>query len=132
VVLLGAGLDLMFYENGFDAAPLFEMDCMPTQSWKRTRLDQLKVSTSHVTFVECDLEVDDLASCLERKGFDPARKTIYVWLGVVSYLKRETVEKVLAQMQNAVVIFDYSEPPSRDKQFEKRAKHVAELGEVGF
>jgi O-methyltransferase involved in polyketide biosynthesis len=80
-----------------------------------------------------------LAEGLAAAGFDPLQQTFFTWLGVVPYLTEEAVFLTLgfiASLPNgAHVVFDYSDPPAelpaeRRAKHDRRAAHVAELGEA--
>jgi methyltransferase (TIGR00027 family) len=86
VILLGAGLDTMFFYTHFPAnVKLCEVDMAQTQEWKMERLKAMGVSVDHVTFVAADLEVDDWKQKLSEAKIDLiGQRTFFVWLGVVS------------------------------------------------
>lgn len=133
IVLVGAGLDTSFVANEFPRSmALFELDLPETQRWKRERLKALCIRSDHVRFVEADLEVDNLASKLSEAGFDCEKRAFFLMLGLVPYLTVETFAKTLAGCgKHADVVFDYGEPPQPDdKQFERRAKSAAAVGEA--
>jgi O-methyltransferase involved in polyketide biosynthesis len=71
-------------------------------------------------------------------GLDSSQQTFFTWLGVVPYLREESVMSTLGFIAGvaggAHVVFDYSDPPESlpaewRAQHEKRAARVAELGE---
>jgi methyltransferase (TIGR00027 family) len=140
LVVLGAGLDTYAYRGALrDRVRVFEVDHPATQIWKRQRLAEAAIPLpACLTFAPIDFERETLAGGLEAAGFDPAQPTFFTWLGVVPYLTKEAVWATLgfiASLPNgAHVVFDYSDPPATFSpelraSHDKRAAHVAELGE---
>lgn len=140
VVVLGAGLDTFGLRNPYRHAGLkvFEVDHPATQAWKRERLAVSGITVpSELTFVPVDFERDDLAERLEASGFRKDDPALYIWLGVVPYLERQTVFSLLRFVGGAAhagIVFDYSEPlenyaPERRAKAEAMAARVAAAGE---
>jgi methyltransferase (TIGR00027 family) len=141
VVVLGAGQDSYAYRSTLrDRLRVFEVDRPATQAWKRQRLKDAAIPIPNsLTFAPIDFEHQTLADGLASAGFDPAQQTFFTWLGVVPYLTEEAVWSTLgfiASLPNgAHVVFDYSDPPASLSaeariSHERRATHVAELGEA--
>jgi methyltransferase (TIGR00027 family) len=97
VVILGAGLDCRAHRvPGIERTRVFEVDHPATQAAKRERLAALDSAASpRVEFVGVDFTRDDLGRSLARAGFDPARRTFFVWEGVTNYLTDAAVDAVL-------------------------------------
>jgi len=140
LVILGAGLDTYAYRGALrDRLRIFEVDHADTQAWKRQRLREAAIPLpASLTFVPVDFERETLAGGLQAAGFDASQQTFFTWLGVVPYLTAEAVWGTLgfvASLSNgAHVVFDYSNPPTSLRpeervRHERRAAHVAELGE---
>jgi methyltransferase (TIGR00027 family) len=141
VVVLGAGLDTLAYRTAFsDMLRLFEVDHPSTQAWKRQRLEDAAIPIpKSLTFAPIDFEHQTLAEGLVAAGFDPSQPAFFTWLGVVPYLTEESVWSTLGFIaslpKGAHVVFDYSDPPASLPvelriRHERRAQHVAELGEA--
>lgn len=143
-VILGAGLDTFAYRNSFAGLRVFEVDHPATQAWKRERLRLGGISVpSSLTFAPVDFETETLPHGLQQAGFMADEPAFFSWLGVTSYLARETVLQTLQWIisicsRNAVV-FDYALPRSalnsaQQEAFDSLAKQVAAAGEpfVGF
>lgn len=141
LVVLGAGLDTQAYRSPYGAAvTIYEVDHPATQVWKRARLSQAAIPLPNwLRFVPVDFETESLADRLHAAGFDPARRAIFVWLGVVPYLTQAailaTLDYIAGLPGGAEVIFDYADPPSAWPEalrpmLEARAAHVASLGEA--
>jgi methyltransferase (TIGR00027 family) len=140
VVVLGAGLDTFGLRNPYRdlGMQVFEVDHPATQAWKRERLAASGVALpAELTFVPVDFERDDLQSELAASGLRRDEPALYVWLGVVPYLERQTVFSLLrfvAGSAEAGIVFDYSEPlenysPERRTAAEAMAARVAASGE---
>jgi methyltransferase (TIGR00027 family) len=141
LVVLGAGLDTYAYRTTLrDRLRIFEVDHPATQAWKRQRLADAAIPIPNsLTFAPIEFEHQSLAEGLAAVGFDLSQHTFFTWLGVVPYLTEETVWSTLgfvAGLPNgAHVVFDFGDPPGalptewRDTH-QKRARHVAELGEA--
>jgi O-methyltransferase involved in polyketide biosynthesis len=92
-----------------------------------------------LTFAPIDFERETLAEGLAASGFDPTQQTFFTWLGVVPYLTEQAVWSTLGFIaglaDGAHVVFDYSDPPdslppASRAIHDRRAAHVAELGEA--
>lgn len=139
VVVLGAGLDTFGLRNPYRDIGLhvFEVDHPATQAWKRERITASGIALpSELTFVPVDFERDDLTERLAKAGFNRSEPALYIWLGVVPYLERQTVFSLLRFVagSNAGIVFDYSEPlenyaPERRAHAEAMAARVAAAGE---
>lgn len=140
VVILGAGLDTFAYRSPLAyRLRIFEVDHPATQAWKRRRLQEIGViPPAGLAFAPVDFERDRLGDGLEAAGFDPSRRSIFVWLGVVPYLTAQAIDETLRTLAafpgGAEVVFDYGEPAAvlstelAEAQRE-RAAVVAALGE---
>jgi methyltransferase (TIGR00027 family) len=140
LVVLGAGLDTYAYRSTLlDRLRIFEVDHPATQGWKRERLEEADIAIPvSVTFTPIDFEHETLDAGLSAAGFDVSLQTFFFWLGVVPYLAEEavwsTIEFVSGLPNAAHIVFDYSDPPASltpewRERHDKRAAHVAELGE---
>ena len=89
----------------------FEIDEPDTQAVKRAMLAQAGIDTSAVAFIAADFETEDWLARLVASGFDPARRTFFLWEGVIMYLDRaaieDTLRKIAATAPGSVVAFDY-------------------------
>ena len=141
LVVLGAGLDTYAYRGTLrERLRIFEVDHPATQAWKQQRLADAAIPVpDNLTFAPVDFERQDLASGLRAAGFDSARQTFFMWLGVVPYLTAEATWSTLGFIGSLPggghVVFDYSDPPasfSAEERIvhERRAAHVAEFGEA--
>jgi len=122
-VILGAGLDTFAYRNQTRDLLIYEVDLPATQIWKRSLLADAGIhEPSNLTFVPLDLEKNNLATALEKAGFNFASAAFVSWMGVTSYLTlngfRKTLETLGALHMGCALSFDFSQP-----------RHV--LGKVG-
>jgi len=96
---LGAGLDSFAWRRPdlMSGLALFEVDHPATQEWKRGRLAAAGLSCPpNLHFVGADFRAaGTLAERLAAVGFDPARASIWSWLGVIQYLSHEAVQSTL-------------------------------------
>jgi methyltransferase (TIGR00027 family) len=114
LLLLGAGLDSRPYRllAGRSVAG-YEVDHPATQRTKCERLRAvLGTLPANVSYLPVDFERDDLEIALQHAGYDPARPSVVVWEGVVSYLSAESVDRnvrVLARLctPRSRLIFTY-------------------------
>jgi methyltransferase (TIGR00027 family) len=141
LVILGAGLDTYAYRSTLaDRLRIFEVDHPATQAWKRQRLQDADIPIPNsLTFASIDFEHQTLGQGLAAAGFDSSLQTFFTCLGVVPYLTEEAVWSTLgfvaSLLNGAHVVFDYSDPPNSLSPewragYEKRAAHLAELGEA--
>ena len=111
-VILGAGLDTRAYGNLHHSnLKFFELDQATTQQHKRKYLQKAGLDASQVTFVEVDFMRDDWFSSLESDGYDPNKRTIFLWEGVTLYLSESSVRNTLHTIRanakdGSIVIMD--------------------------
>lgn len=140
LVVLGAGLDTFAYRNPLaDRLKVFEVDHPATQAWKRRRLAEAGIAVpDDLVYAPVDFERQALLDGLAAAGFDPARRTFFLWLGVVPYLTAEAIRATLAAIGGlpggGEVAFDYADPPAALSDearaaHQARAERVAALGE---
>ena len=95
-VLLGAGYDTRAYGPLVPGGvACFEVDHPRVQALKRSKLAEAGIETRGVTFVPVDFSRDDAFDELAASGYDPGRKTAFLWEGVTLYLSEDDVRKTL-------------------------------------
>jgi len=117
LVILGAGFDSRAYrfEGLRGKVQVFEVDHPATQRVKRQRLERaIGHVPEHVVFVPVDFLIDSLDQRLLESGYDPHRKTLFIWEGVTQYLDAEAVDRTLAFVAHnsapgSAIVFDYIE-----------------------
>ncbi|CPW95226.1 S-adenosyl-L-methionine-dependent methyltransferase yktD [Mycobacteroides abscessus] len=115
LVLLGAGFDTTALRRvSKSPVKIFEVDAPTTQADKRAVMERLRSmqSPNPIVWVPCDFEHDTLREKLLDSGFDPARPSLIVWLGVTAYLTREALDATLADLASLCapgsrLVFDY-------------------------
>ncbi len=124
VLVLGAGLDTFAYRLEAQREArlrVFELDHPATQRDKRRRLAGAGIDEpAHVVYVAHDFERGSMTAALEAGGFDVARRTFVLWLGVTPYLTEAAVFATLDELARfpggAEVVFDYANPAARDRR----------------
>lgn len=96
-VLLGAGYDGRALRYGRPGTSWWEVDHPNTQADKLARLSRLGIETPHVTFVPFDLEEAGLGAALAARGFNTEAPTVICCEGVIPYLTRSAVERLLGE-----------------------------------
>jgi methyltransferase (TIGR00027 family) len=108
VVILGAGFDCRAHRMPeLSGVAVFEVDRAETQAAKRTRVP----AGSPVRYVAVDFLRDDVGDKLAAAGWQPQRRSLFLWEGVTNYLTEDAVAKVLRWFATAaagsVVVFTY-------------------------
>ena len=112
-VLLGAGYDTRAYgEFRRDGLAFFELDQAPNQELKVASLGRAGIEAAHVTFVSVDFSREDAFEKLRADGYDPTKKTLFLWEGVTLYLDEEDVRRTLRDVRDhaapgSVVVADF-------------------------
>ena len=92
LVVLGAGYDTRAYGSlKREGLRFFELDRPATQLVKVEALRRAGIDASHVTFVSADLERDRLSDVLLAAGYEPSKRTLFLWEGVTIYLSEGDV-----------------------------------------
>jgi methyltransferase (TIGR00027 family) len=111
-VILGAGFDTRMQRLPGDR-PLrrFEVDAPVTQTTKLAALARAGVNMDGITYLAADFAHEDWFARLRAAGFDPARRSFFLWEGVSMYLECESVESTLRQIAQCApgtsISFDY-------------------------
>lgn len=116
-VILGAGLDTFAFRRPelMKQLDVFEVDQPGTQNFKRERIAQVGwEQPASLHYVAVDFTEDDLASALQRAGYDANKKTLFSWLGVTYYLSREVIDQTIRTLaglapRGSMLVFDYLE-----------------------
>lgn len=95
-VVLGAGYDTRAYgETRREGLASFELDQDSTQRLKVASLEAAGIDAAHVTFIAVDFRYEDAFEKLRVAGYDPTKKTLFLWEGVTLYLAEEHVRRTL-------------------------------------
>jgi len=104
MVILGAGFDTRAYgELKESGMRFFEVDQHSTQRVKTEWLTQANIDASHVTFVTVDFSKESTITKLKENGYDPKKKTLFLWEGVTLYLSVENVRSMLRELKRDAV-----------------------------
>jgi methyltransferase (TIGR00027 family) len=98
VVVLGAGFDTRAYrfQELLEGKKFFEVDFRATQEIKIRRVrEALGGVPPHVVFVDIDFKRDTLRDVIQRAGYQPTRRTCFIWEGVSMYLSEDAVRETL-------------------------------------
>jgi methyltransferase (TIGR00027 family) len=112
-VILGAGYDCRAYRMAeLSACRVFEVDHPDTLAHKRdTLLRELSAIPPHVRQVATDFNEQSFAQEMRDAGFDPSRRTFFIWEGVTGYLTAEAVDATLrwiaSSAENSELVFTY-------------------------
>ncbi len=99
-VLLGAGYDTRAYgQLKKGGLAFFELDQATTQKLKVDCLHKAGIATDHVTFVQVDFSQESAFEKLRASGYDPKKRTLFLWEGVTLYLDEEDVRKTLQDIR---------------------------------
>ncbi len=113
VVILGAGFDARAYRLAAMAGvSVFEVDHPSTSTAKRTIVESVLGSPPrHVRFVPVDFNSQPLPGAMKAAGYDPERRTLFIWEGVTNYLTGAAVDATLGWCARAAggsrVVFTY-------------------------
>lgn len=142
LVILGAGYDsrAFRFERPGHSAKVFEVDHPATQQDKVVTLKkQFGSLPSHLHLVPVDFTHDVLADRLLKAGYEPDRRTMFIWEGVSMYLPPGAVDQTLAFVaqqsgRGSSIVFDYTHPDVIDGTCRRREatmwrKSVKRLGE---
>jgi len=114
-VILGAGMDTFAFRRPelMVKLPVFEVDHLATQAFKRQRITELGWEIpKQLHFVPVDFTRQKLDEELKNSSYDPKALGFFNWLGVTYYLPRETVFDTLRTIagiapKGSTIIFDY-------------------------
>ena len=97
---MGAGYDTRCYGDLKNKNLIFfELDHAKTQKLKIECLKKAGIETSHVTFVPVDFSTENWYEQLKNAGYDPVKKSIFLWEGVTHYLSESDVRKTLKEIK---------------------------------
>lgn len=115
VVVLGAGFDTRAYRfaEKMPSIRFFELD-LPATLQRKKDLVQKAIGRipDYVVYAPIDFNTETIDEALIRVGYDPARKTYFVWEGVTMYITETAVKATLdfiakRSAPGSEVVFDY-------------------------
>jgi len=115
VVVLGAGFDTRAYRfaEKMLGIKFFELDLPATLERKKQVVEKaLGQVPDYVAYAPIDFNTETIEEALVRVGYDPAKKTYFVWEGVTMYITEEAVKATLQfiatrSAPGSAVVFDY-------------------------
>ena len=95
-VFMGAGYDTRAYGKLMQKnVKFFELDQANVQQQKRAALESAGIPCEHLSFVSIDFSSEKLFDKLIEAGFDPDKKTLFLWEGVTLYLSQADVRRTM-------------------------------------
>src|SRR5262245_44652429 len=113
VMILGAGFDARAYRlPGMRGVPVYEVDHPLTSATKHAALEAALGSIpSLVRFIAVDFNAGPWQNAMRSSGYDPHRRTLFIWEGVTNYLTEDAVDGTLRWCASAragsKVLFTY-------------------------
>jgi methyltransferase (TIGR00027 family) len=142
-VILGAGMDTFAFRRPemLEKLEVFEVDHPATQEFKLHRLAELEWRhPTKLHFIPIDFTKENLVTVLTRSSFyDQNVKSLFSWLGVVSYLSNEDIFATLRSIAEvapvgSIVVFNYADtntfiPEKLSPQMKEFLKLLRTIGE---
>ncbi len=96
VIVLAAGFDALSLVscNHYSNIQFIEIDHPATQKVKIKAVNSIKLKSSNMRFVECDLSQHSLISILTKTNIDPSLKTFFICEGLTMYLTEDNVKQL--------------------------------------
>ena len=115
IVILGAGMDsrALRFSNRNKGTRIFEVDLPEVQNPKREILQRKKIALpSELVFVAMDFDQQDLSEELHKSGYDPEKRTLFLWEGICMYLQAKSVDRMFAFIKDhsgagSEILFDF-------------------------
>ena len=99
-VVMGAGFDTRCYGDLKNSnLKFFELDQEKTQKLKIKYLKKAGIDTSDVIYVGVNFSTEHWYEKLEKAGYDPNKKSIFLWEGVTLYLSEADVRNTLKEIK---------------------------------
>ncbi len=99
-VVMGAGFDTRCYGDLKNSnLKCFELDQAKTQELKIEYLIKAGIDISNVNYVEVDFSTEHWYEKLEKAGYDPGKKSIFLWEGVTLYLSETAIRNTLKEIK---------------------------------
>lgn len=115
IVILGAGYDTRAYRYPVtdNQINVFEVDLPETQKVKIKKVKNFfGALPHHVTYCQINFETDRLDTVLFKAGYQPDKRTLFIWEGVSYYVSGETIDHTLSFItdnacKDSSIVFDY-------------------------
>ena len=115
IVFLGAGYDTraIRFKHLTKDTVIYELDAPTTQSEKKKHFEsnQIQMPESFV-FVPINFNTDNLEQTLLSHGYNPDKKSLFIWEGVTMYINEEAIKETLSFIKHnsgkgSTIAFDY-------------------------
>lgn len=112
-VILGSGLDTFALKKGSSDIKIFELDKKTTVEDKKKRIERAGLKSGS-SILAADLSCDNIEKILCENGFDENKKTIFSCMGLMYYLTKEEIDKLLEQIsgicaEGSSLVFDFGD-----------------------
>lgn len=134
LILLGAGYDTraIRFKAKLGNTQIFELDESAIQAQKKKLLQKAAIELPNgLKFASIDFHADDLHNVLKKAGYDPTKKTLFLWEGVSMYLEEKAVTDMLTFVAKnsgpgSSIAFDYFDKAILEENFDSYgAKEIA-------
>jgi methyltransferase (TIGR00027 family) len=113
VVNLGAGVDTRAFRiPGIEEVRYFEMDLPELLDAKKQYIDK-KIGglPANLSLVPIDFDSQNIGEALQKAGYSPSSRTLFIWEGVTQYITRDVIDTVLEYVARAAsgsrIVFTY-------------------------
>lgn len=115
IVFLGAGYDTraIRFQHLTKDSIIYELDAPTTQREKKKYFERNKIRLpENVVFVPINFNTDELKMTLLSHGFNPNKKSLFIWEGVTMYINQASVRETLSFIRDnsgsgSTIAFDY-------------------------
>ena len=103
IVNMGAGMDCRpYYIEGLNKLHYYEIDHPKVIETKKKKLrNVLGELPDFVTYVEIDFDKQSIENVLQKAGYNPNLKTLFIWESVSAYLTKETNDTIFSFVSKA-------------------------------
>ena len=126
VIILGSGFDSRGYRftKAYPQLRFFEVDLPATIEWKEEKVIRIFGQIPEtVAYAPIDFNTQKLGDVLEEAGYEPKKKSVFIWEGVTMYITEEACRDTLTFIRNhaaseSTVVFDYILRPVIEGRYE--------------
>lgn len=114
IVNLGAGMDpRAYYVPGIENVRYYEVDHPAVIKRKKEKIKRIMGKCpEHVTYVSVDFNAQDVEGELQKAGFEPFSRTLFIWESVSAYLTEEANDAIFSFVSRAAsgskIAFSYA------------------------
>jgi methyltransferase (TIGR00027 family) len=113
IVNLGAGMDTRAFRiQGTEDMRYFEMDLPELIEIKKKYIEKNTAGLpENLSLVPVDFDTQDIGEELQKAGYSPSSRTLFIWEGVTQYITREAIDAVLEYVARSAagsrIVFTY-------------------------